>query len=162
MLFLGGTLASFCCGTAEMRAQAQAVMHAMLEGWQQLDLQVCLCADRLGVVSVKLSFMSSGIEREDFAVDVWRSRSRWGLGQVGCASRLVLDFFFLPQGGAPPPPPPLKPTTKALCQPPPPQGKVCAPDKISMVTVPPATVWGHVSVWDFLTKPSTLGFGHLF
>ena len=36
------------------------------------------------------------------------------------------------------------------------------PGKVSTVTVPPPTVWGHVSVLDFLTKPSTIGFGHLF
>ena len=33
---------------------------------------------------------------------------------------------------------------------------VSAPGKVSPVTVPPPTVWGHVSMWDFLTQ-SDLG-----
>ena len=36
------------------------------------------------------------------------------------------------------------------------------PRTVSMVTVPPSPVWGHVFVWDFLTWRSTMGFGHFF
>ena len=43
-----------------------------------------------------------------------------------------------------------------------PRGNVSAPSKVSTVTAPPPPVRGHVPVWDFLTSPGTMGFGHLF
>ena len=41
-------------------------------------------------------------------------------------------------------------------------GAAGAPCKVSMVTVPPPSVWGHVSVWDCRTWPSDWGLGTYF
>ena len=41
------------------------------------------------------------------------------------------------------------------------RGNLSALGKVSTVTVPPPTIWGRLFVWDVLTWPRTMGFGHL-